>query len=617
MANPARRLPLALALAVVAAANAWSADEALLTRVAVAPLVNESDDASGSLVGRAVTETIDLNLRLFGKYRVERPEGIEAAKDAASAGTLAEREHLDSVVLGSVKKSSDGSYLLSARLFDRSKAAFTISREARADTALDIFDAADELARGFLEAISGQHIGFGRVVLANSGEKGAYSVTIDGAPAGENLEEIPKVLNGSHIIAVTQSRLFGVWEAARQECFVREDGEVEIRFAIPYTLAGEAAVIDPIVVRTMQGTVDPVGAADAINELARLLASTPYSPRLGELVRGMASLSLASDPPGIKVIVDGGEELETPVRLELDPGLHSFQVLETQKGDGYYEEQPRQPIALAAGSSLSIPIKAKLAMVDLSLRLVPPGYSVFVNGEKVGVTPLGKLRVKAGRNQYRFERAGEKSLEMFRFAAPGREASLAWGTNPLTAISLERRSIDLDKPDSWDGIEPMFDVSDLELGSILMRSFMGEKAYGITRAYLCRDDKYLYWRVDFAETNPLLKMPKGVKKAIQLEIEIDVGAKGILDIGMIGRPGAPRTNSWMSLGRGKKWETLEDGPLQFKNAQSMVVARIALSKIEKYFGDGIQRARITLRHLSESGTLSSLATPSLVVDIRK
>jgi hypothetical protein len=112
--------PQALALtglalfALLGAFPAWCADDALLIRVAVAPLVNESEDASGGLVGRAVTETIDLNLRLFGKYRVERPAGLEEVKDAASAASLAEREHLDSVVLGSVRKGRDGSYLLTA-----------------------------------------------------------------------------------------------------------------------------------------------------------------------------------------------------------------------------------------------------------------------------------------------------------------------------------------------------------------------------------------------------------------------------------------------------------------------------------------------------------------------
>lgn len=45
------------------------------------------------------------------------------------------------------------------------------------------------------------------------------------------------------------------------------------------------------------------------------------------------------------------------------------------------------------------------------------------------------------------------------------------------------------KTDSWDGPEAVSRLADT--------SFMQDEAYGIKRVFMCRDEKYLYWRVDF------------------------------------------------------------------------------------------------------------------------
>ena len=81
----------------------------------------------------------------------------------------------------------------------------------------------------------------------------------------------------------------------------------------------------------------------------------------------------------------------------------------------------------------------------------------------------------------------------FTILAPaGETAFLVMGRQKESAVVLERRTIKLDgKPDSWEGIEPSFQT---ETGS-----FLGARGNGVQRIYVCRDDRYFYWRIDFFE----------------------------------------------------------------------------------------------------------------------
>ena len=68
-------------------------------------------------------------------------------------------------------------------------------------------------------------------------------------------------------------------------------------------------------------------------------------------------------------------------------------------------------------------------------------------------------------------------------------------------VTLVRRTIELNgKTDSWAGIASLADLPNDS-------TFMGEKKFAMSRVYMCRDDKNLYWRVDFTETNPIRNPP--------------------------------------------------------------------------------------------------------------
>jgi hypothetical protein len=321
--------------------------------------------------------------------------------------------------------------------------------------------------------------------------------------------------------------------------------------------------------------------ADALS--ARLAAASvpivpaTVTPAAPVVTATTGMLSLTSDPPGIKVSIDDGDPVQTPWTAELAPGSHSIQPLETYVESSYYVEQPKQWVSMTAGATMSVPVKPQAAKADLAIRLVPDGYDLVINGEKVGVTPLGQLSVKAGVLNIRFERSGETPRIMRLIARPNGTAVATWGTSPELAVQLPRRNISLDgKTDSWSGVDPLVDASGYA------PTFMLEKKYAITQVYMCRNDKDLFWRVDFAETNPLLKPPKGVKKAVICQLSIRFDRKQ-LNMGSNYDAKDNRIYIWRGIWNDatQQWSELPDKQ-DVRNSDSMLVGKIGLDKITKY-----------------------------------
>jgi hypothetical protein len=580
---------LTLAIALSCSFHLPALDEHLMTRIAVVPLVNQSEDASLGQVGHAVTDTIGLTLRLMGTYRVEIPAGLEAVHDRDTARAFAEASKLDSLVLGSVDRDGEGALLFTVRLFDRQGGDFRITRTAKADSILDVFDAADSLTKGFLEALSGTHIGFGTVEFVNSGEPGDYEVRVDGASAGMNLPSLPKLLNGRHAITVVQERYFGEVEIARLEAMVAEDDTITLPFSVPYLTGAERLMIEGLFAKAGRELDDPTATgSDAIlDEIAALAKDTPWAPRWSEFLqrvealrndiaeararRNRGTLLMTSDPPGIRVLVDDSYQ-KTPFSLELDAGRHSYQSLYTVIDSVPYASQEAAMFSMVAGTELKVELKPELSRGTLTFDLVPPGYTVSINGVEVGTTPLAPLTVNTAPLVVRFEKQGARLMEFLPTLAAGGTAKVEWGRTLDSAFVLPRATIALDgKPDSWKGIPPL--IEDVFYGrGILVGS-------DIVRVYLCRDANYVYWRVDFADGNAFWKKPKGMDKGIVIQVSIYVGTNLTLSSSVNYSVKNNSTDIWVGLfdEKTKTTPTLKTRTSgSFKISKDMIVARFPI-----------------------------------------
>lgn len=314
-------------------------------------------------------------------------------------------------------------------------------------------------------------------------------------------------------------------------------------------------------------------APPASTELAVAAASA--------MAAGKGRLRITSDPSGMQVSVDGGDPLETPVGLELESGAHSFQPQTSAIDRIYYAGEQKQWITISPGADVTVPLHPKAAEATLEFKLAPPGYKVFLNDQELGETPMGPTKVKAGFYTIRFEREGESPRIMYAGTQPEGTALVSWGASLQTAVQLENRTIALNgKRDSWGDIDPVYDTA------LKPMNFMGDAKYGIKSVFICRDAKYLYWRVDFQEQSPLWKLPKGTKVGISVQLGIGIGDRKGLYVGIFrgtaDNKEYPYCNIW---GDNRKQADLSSIDVAFNNASTMLVGRVAMSKIASYCRD--------------------------------
>jgi hypothetical protein len=299
----------------------------------------------------------------------------------------------------------------------------------------------------------------------------------------------------------------------------------------------------------------------------------------GKISVGYGTLSLTSDPPGMQIVIDKGETFTTPVHVELPPGPHSYEIQQTMLDNVYYTAKPIQWITITAGEETRVPLAIAAARGYIEIKNAPPGYQVFVNDEKMGETPLGQIEVKAGFQKIRFEHEGEKPRILWIRMAPDETSTVSWGAMKDFAIQLEHRTIELDgTPDSWGDINPLYEA-------YMNNYFMGSADYGVQSFYICSDDKYLYWRMDFYKTNPFFKMPKDAKKGIALQLFVqsfDQRKNLNLDISLH----RDINQTYCDIGTWdnptRKYESVWRNSMTIKQSEAMLVARIELAGILRF-----------------------------------
>jgi TolB-like protein len=276
-----RRNPIVFFLGLLALCGWAFGEDIPKPRIAVVRFANETGVSSYDAACKAATDTLLLTLTQLGRYRIQSEEGSGGGEDALRA--LAEEEQLDFIVYGSMSKSGSGGIDCVLSVFDRAKGKTALSQSRKAAGVLDIFDTTDDLVVSVLESMTGAHIGFGSLALTNTGEKGSYTVLVDGAEAGKDLTSLEKVLNGRRTVAIVQKRMLGDREIARSAVDVKEGETAEFGFAIPLLMDDEKLKVEGLRADIAAEWDDATAAGDVEAKTAELLSlfgDVSYSPKL-------------------------------------------------------------------------------------------------------------------------------------------------------------------------------------------------------------------------------------------------------------------------------------------------------------------------------------------------
>ncbi len=249
--------------------------------VAVVLFSNQTNSSSYDAACKAATNTLSLTLNQLGRYSVQAADTVGNGEDALRA--MAAEQNFDFIMFGKLSKENSGGIDCSLSVFDRAKGKTTLSQTKKAAGVLDIFDVTDDLVVAVLESMTGSHIGFGSLTLTNKGEKGSYTVLVDGSSVGSNLESLDKVLSGQRTVTIVQKRMLGNREIAKSSVRIKEGETVELSFAVPYLMDDEKQKVESLKASIGAGWNDTTHIADVdakITEYASLFADISYSPTL-------------------------------------------------------------------------------------------------------------------------------------------------------------------------------------------------------------------------------------------------------------------------------------------------------------------------------------------------
>ncbi len=223
-------------------------------------------------------------------------------------------------------------------------------------------------------------------------------------------------------------------------------------------------------------------------------------------------------------------------------------------------------------------------MIPLRFIGMPKEYTVFVNGENAGVTPLEQAWVHAGPLSVRFEKKGEGTKVIQTFAESGKENVIVWGEAAEIPIRLARRTIPLaeaGEADAWEGIEPLLEGN-------FQHSYppLSDPEYAVSRVYLCRDGRYLYSRVDFAKINPFSKPPKDAHLSVTLKTSLRFEPTKSLDFHLIKRNDEKKgdVDGWQELYDIRSWSGMDGSRLKpiVHLGPSSIIQKFPLSNLRKY-----------------------------------
>jgi hypothetical protein len=326
--------------------------------------------------------------------------------------------------------------------------------------------------------------------------------------------------------------------------------------------------------------------------------------------KGKCLLVVESEPESALVSIDDGEPLYAPFSVELEPGAHSFAVAKCFRKGTYYDEYPKQWITLPAGETVRLPLRLKPALASVSLSRVPEGYTVYLDDKELCETPADEVEITAGSRLLRMESPGRKPITYGILVLPGQTEKVAWATTRESACIPVKRTVKLDaKPESWSGIEPIWESNG---GS----NFMGLEEYGLSRVFICHDDKNLYWRVDFNKLCPLDKLPPGLKNGVTIELAFE-RSEGNANYNVAFSRKSNRYETWSSLWSRatRKGEDISanGSGIKWKQGPGILVASVPLERVLPYIDPNVA-GTVSVANMGDNGWAGNSTSQRFFID---
>jgi hypothetical protein len=252
----------------------------VLPRVGVLPPVNLTEEPEYNAVRLTIYDTVVLTLRLIREFEVVPLERAEPELTEDDLLRLALENNLANVVFGRVFR-EDGDLVLEMSVYDTLQETTVLTARETPPGIFEVFDAADTVVARLVEEFSGVPVGFGTLVLQNTGEQGRYTVYLDGSLLGEDLTVLERTLMGERVLEVRQDRMFGQRVILQEAVSVPADRRTVVEFSVPYLLPEERQALEELE-QDLEEEIERARSERRVERLftgiEELLSVTGYSP---------------------------------------------------------------------------------------------------------------------------------------------------------------------------------------------------------------------------------------------------------------------------------------------------------------------------------------------------
>ncbi len=323
------------------------------------------------------------------------------------------------------------------------------------------------------------------------------------------------------------------------------------------------------------------------------------------------SVSVDTIPSGATAHLDKDRVLITPGTFEdVLPGAHALTFEEFFSNRRYYSSPEAVTVNVSPGEQSDLSHQLALVPATLSITDAPPDAAVTVDGTAVDRSRVfaAGADIPAGTLDIVVSTPAGQRWEKGYTSHPGVASTLS--VKLMTAMLL-RKTIRLDGAlDDWEGISPCWQAQSPKL------NYPNQPGTQLTRTYVCRDEQYIYWRMDFANGTPSTELSKFIDHRLVYAMRMFMGVESITAELMFDR--SLKTATWVGvINSYTNTTTTLPGGLKWAIGSSTLELALPVSSVQRYFANGPLSVDFDVATVSPSGAwITTLASDGVYVDFR-
>jgi hypothetical protein len=184
------------------------------------------------------------------------------------------------------------------------------------------------------------------------------------------------------------------------------------------------------------------------------------------------------------------------------------------------------------------------------------------------------------------------------------------GSSPEKAVVLAHRTVKLNgKPESWAGVEPL-----MTMGMGSLPTMLESSDYSIKSLSACRDEKYLYWKIEYLKSNPVASASSKLGKKYSARIACAIDSASHLETGINLNMAKSRLESYSGIWDGSKgWKPLGGGNYG-RSDRASCEGSISLKLLRSYCPDVFELYAIATK-FGNDGSTESTRSLEIYIDL--